>query len=180
MADPMTGEIKMFAFSWAPRDYAKCEGQVESASSNPALFSLLGYNFGGNGSSTYALPDLRGRVPIGRGVLAGGIHQHIYAVGEKGGLEYVTLRGESIPSHTHQVSGKEEPTSANPAPDTGEVLCDNLSSANYVFSQDTSGLTQMSPNTCSTQGADQSHYNMMPSIAINFCIALKGTYPQRN
>ncbi|MGA1940677.1 phage tail protein [Arcobacter sp. YIC-310] len=171
MAEPLLGEVKMFAFNWAPKDYAKCDGQTLGIDINTqTLYSLLGTNFGGNGRSTFALPDLRGRVTIGYSPSYG------YYIGTRGGVEEVTLNTNTLPTHSHALYGnKEEGTISVPL--GNDIL--SFTSATNIYGDEAS-LVNMNSGTCSSVGGGQPHYNLMPFSVINYCIALKGLYPSRN
>jgi microcystin-dependent protein len=176
----MIGEIRMFAGNFPPRGWALCQGQILSIAQNTALFSILGTTYGGNGTTNFALPDLRGRVPIQPGQ-GPGLSSHL--LGEQSGAENVTLLATQMPAHTH--------------PTTVQAKCINEdgstpSAANAVWANSTQGFgydaatpdSNMSPNaisvTAGIAGGNQPHTNMQPYLAINFIIALQGIYPSRN
>lgn len=171
MTDPFVAEIQMFGFTFTPDGWAQCNGQVLPISQNTALFSLLGTTYGGNGSSTFALPDLQDRVPLHPGQGPGLSH---YDLGQTGGSHAVTLVLAEVPAHTHQVSAAGGPGSRQASPDAavwGESEEEPWSSA--------APGTAMSPMGTAIAGGGQPHPNTMPSLVLNFCIALRGVFPQR-
>jgi microcystin-dependent protein len=180
MADPYIGEIRVFSFGWNPRGYALCNGQDMEISQNQALYSLLGMTFGGDGRTTFNLPDLRSRVPVGTDY-----SQQPYQQGVKGGVENVTLTADEMAAHTHEFYGtSQEANGFFMDRDNDDILAFASGSpggdpAQPVYGAPTS-LTQMAPQTSTSVGGGQSHYNIQPTSVINFCIALQGTYPSRN
>lgn len=166
MSQKFLGEIRIVAFTFPPRGWAFCDGQVLPINQNQALFSLLGTTYGGNGQTTFALPDLRGRVPIHTGAGT--------QLGEAAGVEGVTLSQAQIPGHTHslavssQRASLDDPTGAHWAAD-GSVS---------RYSAGTPDTT-MAAGLVSTAGNSQPHENRQPSLALNFAIALDGIYPSR-
>lgn len=173
MAEPYVAQIGMFGFSWAPRGYALCEGQLLAIASNDALFSLIGTIYGGDGRVTFGLPDMRGRLPMHQGHGPGLSPRQ---VGARFGSETVTLTVNQIPSHTHSVSASTGnatnlPTNAVFGPSAGGVN-------QYRVGATVSG--ELTENTVAYDGGSRSHSNMMPSLTINFSIALIGIYPSRH
>ena len=185
MAQPFLGQIEVFAFDFVPRGWMACAGQILSIQQNSALFSLLGTNFGGNGQTTFALPDLRGTAAVGQG-RGNGLSPR--DVGQAFGAETVALTGASTPSHTHVVTAKANPDTARNVytPDATSVLTLTTGSDSGggtlvfdIYAADAApgqvlGASAIGP----TGGAP--HANMMPSLTGNFCIAVVGTYPSRN
>lgn len=166
MSDPFLGEIRMMANNFAPRNWAYCSGQLLSISQNTALFSLLGTTYGGDGRTSFALPDLRGRVPIHEG---SGVGLPSYSLGQRGGEETVTLNVNQLPAHSHTVRADTNNTQQSPFDHyIGQLPFE--SSANGVMGSESIGLV----------GGGQSHQNMQPFLTIGFCIALAGIYPSRN
>lgn len=170
MSEPFVGEIRMFAGSFAPRGWAFCDGQLLAVSQNDALFSLFGTIYGGDGRTTFGLPDLRGRIPIHAGAGPGLSDRRL---GSKGGTEQVTLTANQIPSHSHpwQASG-DGASAALPKEAALAATTTNVyhSSANLV------GMNgAMVGNT----GGSQPHTNLMPTLCIHFIVALFGIYPSR-
>lgn len=167
MSDAYLGEIRMFGGSYAPRDWALCDGSVISISANEALFSLLGTTYGGDGVSTFALPDLRGRAPM---------HQSAtYPRGQKGGVETVTLTTASLPVHTHAAMAQgANGTASSPA---NAVWAGN---SDYELFAAGAPDTAFNPAAIAAAGAGLAHDNMMPFAAVNFIIATAGIFPVSN
>lgn len=174
MAEPFIGQIIMAGFNFAPRGYATCDGQLIAISQNTALFSLLGTTYGGNGQTTFALPDLRGRVPIHQGQGPGLSPRFM---GEEAGEEAHTLISTEMPMHNHLVNASNAP-GAIPAP-SGNFLAASSDSAlaNYRPTADGSVLN---PQSIGLAGGSQPHNNMPPYLVVNFAIALEGIFPSRN
>ncbi|KZL12670.1 Phage Tail Collar Domain protein [Pseudovibrio axinellae] len=170
MSEPFVGEIRMFAGSFAPRSWAFCDGQLMAISQNDALFSLLGTIYGGDGRTTFALPDLRGRIPIHQG---SGPGLSSRSLGARGGSEKVTLTVNQIPSHTHTFTASDN--LASDAAPGGKVLARQ---ADDFYNPDTA-TASMGANSISSTGNSGSHDNLMPYLCINFIIALFGIYPSR-
>lgn len=167
MATPFIAQIQMFSFAFAPRNWAQCNGQLLPIAQNQALFSLLGTTYGGNGTTTFGLPDLRGRTPLHFGQGPGLSNR---SLGQVGGIESVTLTSTQIPSHTHTVS-------ANTAAPTLGTPAGNLwAQGNYSAS----GASPMAAGDVGNSGGSQPHPNLSPYLTINFCIALAGIFPSRN
>ena len=175
MTNPFLGEIRAFAFQFAPKDWVQCNGQLMSIQQNQALFSLLGTSYGGNGIQTFALPDLRGRITMSQG--SGTV------IGEIQGSEAVNLMVGQLPTHNHQVTGAANGTSNFTAvPGTTVILGTGSEGASAtptvtVYSSSTPDVT-LAP--LSIAGGSQPHENRMPSLVMNYCIALSGIYPSRN
>lgn len=179
MSEPFIGEIIMFAGNFNPRGWALCQGQLLSIAQNTALFSILGTTYGGNGQTTFALPDLRGRVPVGQGQGPG---LSSYTLGQQAGTETVTLTSGQMPAHNHMINASEGNGSAqNPAggfPAAGIVpTSGNAAVSNYRNSSDG---TQLGATAVSIAGQNQPHNNIQPYLCINFIIALEGIFPSRN
>lgn len=177
--DPFLGEIRMVGWNFAPNGWALCNGQLIAISQNPALFSLLGTYYGGDGIQTFALPNLQGRVPIHQG---NGIGLSPYVIGSNGGNENVTLLSTQIPAHNHLMGVSNLPGSvANP---TNAILAQGNSGtgreavavSDYVSTAATGTLT---PTAISITGGSQPHNNIQPYLCINFIIALQGIFPSR-
>lgn len=172
MSEPFVGEVRMFAGNFAPRGWAFCDGQLLAVSQNDALFSLLGTIYGGDGRTTFGLPDLRGRIPIHAGSGPGLSPRRL---GSKGGAENVTLTVNQLPSHTHAMQASADAaTTPNPA---GSVLAATLTSTPYI--EDTPNVN-LSGNAVTNVGGSRSHTNLMPFLCIHFIIALVGIYPSRH
>jgi microcystin-dependent protein len=173
MSDPFIGEIFMAGFNFPPQGWASCDGSILPISQNDALFALIGTTYGGDGVSTFALPDLRSRVPMHFGTGPG---LPTYVQGQTGGVENVTLTLQNIPAHTHTVQVSDNAgTSSTPA--TNLTLGSSAEADLYTpESADTSSRMTVSGGG----GGSQPHSNMMPFLAVNFFIALFGIFPPRN
>ena len=171
-AQPFIGQIMVFAGNFAPQGWAQCNGQLMPISQYDALFSLIGTTYGGDGQTTFALPDLRSRVPIHQGQGAGLSN---YSLGENGGAEAVTLLTTQLPVHTHPAMGNSDAgTNTDP---TGGVWA---SSPTNMYIAGASANTNMNPTSISGSGGGQPHDNMLPFVTLNFCIALEGIYPSQS
>jgi microcystin-dependent protein len=171
-SDPFVGQLALVPYNFAPRGWALCNGQVLLIAQNTALFSLLGTTYGGNGQTTFALPDLRGRVPISSGQGPGLSN---YALGQTGGAETQTLTLNQIPSHTHllladtSVGTSDRPNGGLPA-----------RNAAGVPQYGTGAAGTMSAGGVQASGGSQPHNNMQPYVTLNWIIALQGIYPSQN
>lgn len=173
MSSPYIGEIRMFGGSFAPAGWAFCDGQLQPISQNDTLFNLIGTTYGGDGQETFALPDLQGRVPVHAGQ-GPGISQN-YQIGEKFGVESVTLSTQQIPVHNHAfLASLGAASSTDP---TNQVIAQ--SSQIHVFTEDVVNR-QMSPNALTPQGGSQPHENMMPFLVVSFILSLFGIFPSQN
>lgn len=170
---PFVGEVKIFPWDWPPRGWALCSGQLMAISQNQALFALIGTMYGGDGRTTFALPDLRGRTAIDRSPQE--------PQGAIDGTEQVTITIGTMPTHTHALIG----TSAAAAqkspgsPVAGTFGTDN-SPASDFYAADTNPLVSLAPATIGQTGGSQPHNNMQPYLVLNYCIALTGAFPSRN
>lgn len=175
MSNPFVGQICMFAGTFAPRSWAFCDGQLLSVASNNALFSLLGTVYGGDGRTTFALPDLRGRLPLHQGSGPGLTTRQL---GSKVGAETAGISEAQMPSHTHQLDGTTEPADANPdgGDPTGRVLADASLSIYSALALD----LDFDPSAVAATGGGATHPNIMPFLCVNFIIALQGIFPSRN
>jgi microcystin-dependent protein len=174
MADPFVAEIRIFGFNFAPKGWAFCNGQILPLSQNTALFSLLGTTYGGNGKSTFALPDLQGSVPMHPGQGPG---LSLHDLGETGGSETVTLLESEIPSHTHAMRDHDLDLGELNAPSPVRALAQSANSSCYTAAQN---LVAMNFQSLSIAGGSLPHNNMMPYLTFNFCIALQGVFPPRS
>jgi microcystin-dependent protein len=173
MADPFVAEIRIFPFNFAPKGWAFCDGQILPISQNTALFSLLGTTYGGNGKSTFALPNMQGNAPMHPGQGPG---LSLHDLGETGGSETVSLLESEIPSHSHAVNAGGNFDVGDSNVPTGNIMAKSASGFAYTPS---ANLTQMNPVTLSPAGGDQPHNNMQPFLTLNFCLALQGVFPPR-
>jgi microcystin-dependent protein len=191
MADPYLSEIALFSFDFPPRGWARCEGQLLPINQNQALFSLLGTTYGGDGRVTFALPDLRGRVPLGFG-LGPGLGD--YVLGQVGGSEAVTLGLTQMAQHTHAIdasaptatmkcrngAGNQRTPAGNvPAVEASGVTA-TYSNALEDASMSTSAIVMGGTITAASSGGNQPHSNVQPFLTLAFCIALVGTFPSPN
>jgi microcystin-dependent protein len=164
----------MFGFNFAPTGWAQCNGQLLPISQNTALFSLLGTMYGGDGKSTFALPDLQDSVPIEWGQAAGG---SLYDQGQIGGAQFITLLVSEMPFHTHVLSGNFNIGDVN---DPSPARCLARAGTGNLYQSNTSAnLVQMAPEALPPAGASLPHNNMMAYLVVNFCIAMQGVFPPR-
>jgi microcystin-dependent protein len=168
MSQPFLGQIMLFAGNFAPLGWALCNGQLMSIQQNTALFSILGTTYGGNGTTTFGLPDFRGRVPLHWGQ---GLGLANYAIGQMAGSENTTLLQTNLPSHTHPISASTLP--ANGDNPNGAVLA---SGPSYI--QPAEANTALAPSGAT--GGNQPFNNIQPYLALTFVIALQGVFPSRN
>jgi microcystin-dependent protein len=165
MAEPFLSEIRLMSFVFPPKGWALCNGQLLPINQNQALFSLLGTTFGGDGRVNFALPDLRGRVPIHVG--------SFHTLGERGGEQAHTLSVSEIPTHTHEASATSNLATTN-TPATNLALARSSGAALYAAA---TNLMAMASNAVSDTGGSQAHLNMQPFLTLSFCIALQGIFP---
>lgn len=165
MSEPFLAEIRMFGFSFAPRGWAFCNGQILPIDQNQSLYSLIGTTYGGDGRTTFALPDLRGRVPISP--------DSSTPQGAAGGTETVTLTEAELPVHSHVLNARDVAGDA-PVPSNAASL------GGYAGGYGTSADTPMDATAIGATGGGQSHDNVQPSLAVSFCIAMQGLFPPRN
>ena len=172
MAEPFLSEIRMFSFNYAPRTWAKCDGQILPINQNQALFSLLGTTYGGNGVTTFALPDLRGRVPfhMGNGKI----------LGERAGQESHTVTTNEMPTHSHTMAGNTAQVGANANANAIAPTSNYWANSGKAIYSAKQPNAVMSASTVTNVGGSQPHENMSPFLVINFCIALIGIFPSRN
>lgn len=166
--EPFLGQIIMFGGNFAPRSWAFCDGQLLPINQNSALFSILGTIYGGDGRTTFALPDMRGRVPIHPG---NGPGLSSYRLGQRGGQESVTLTISEIPSHTHTGHIKDG---------LGKGTTGTYFSSNNLTLKPNIGTSQLEGVTINHTGGNQAHENRQPFACVNFIIALQGTFPSRS
>lgn len=176
MSQPFLGQIQPFGFGFAPRGWAQCNGQTIAISQNAALFSLLGTMYGGNGTSTFQLPNLQSRVPMHFGTWLG----NIYYQGEVGGEENVTLTLNMLPQHNHNFVGSSGNANAsNPAPGQALAKVTIGSGTPDSFYGPDATPQPLNPASVSMAGGNLPHSNIQPCLAVNFCIALSGIFPSR-
>lgn len=169
MADPFVAEIRIFPFNFAPKGWAFCNGQLLPISQNTALFSLLGTTYGGDGKSTFALPDMQGNAPIHAGQ-GPGLSE--YFLGQMSGSETVTLLDSEMPAHSHSLSASTE------AGDTNLPAGNFTGSGSSIYAP-AAQLKGMSPQSLAPAGGSLPHNNMMPYLTLNFNIAMQGVFPPR-
>ena len=179
--DPYVGEVRLFGFNFAPVGWALCQGQILPISQYTALFSLLGTQYGGNGTTNFALPNLQGIVPIGQGQGPG---LSPFSVGETGGAETVTLQYSDMPAHSHALNGLPV-HAANTTPASGSSLSEGFGGsrgASYNVNTYTTNApgTTINPAAVGTAGGSLSNDNMQPYLVMNWCIAINGVYPPRS
>jgi microcystin-dependent protein len=171
MSEPFIGEIRIFGFNFAPKGWATCQGQLLAIAQNTALFSILGTSYGGDGKTTFALPNFQGIAPMHQGS-GPGLTPRV--IGESSGAETITLNVSQMASHNHAINcNNGNPNKQTPA---GNFLSKSLPSNDYAAS----GPQQMSASATSVVGGGQPHNNMQPYLTLNFSIALVGIFPPRN
>lgn len=167
MSEPFLAEIRIIGFNFAPRGWAYCDGQILPINQNQSLYSLLGTTYGGDGRTTFGLPDLRGRTPIHRG--------ESHQLGQKSGAETITLTAAQIAAHTH--SFKASSTAADDAVPTGAVLAQAV---DLYRDPEAASMTTLRSGSITNAGGGQAHDNMQPYQTLGFVIALRGLFPSRN
>ncbi len=165
MAEPFLSEIRIMSFNFAPKGWAQCNGQLLPINQNQALYSLLGTTFGGDGQTTFGLPDLRGKAPIHVG---GG-----FTLGNTGGEQAHTVTANEMTMHTHSMNASA--TNADAVVPTGNVLAQVVDTYGVPTQ-----LTTLDPSTNGATGGSQPHQNMQPYVTLNFCVALQGIFPSPN
>lgn len=173
MSDQFLAEIRIFPFNFAPTGWAFCDGQLMPLSQNTALFALLGTFYGGDGKSTFALPDLQGSAPMQPGQGQG---LSLRDLGEMSGVESITLLVSEIPVHTHALRSSTEPGD-NSVP--GPTLALTTSAGAFAYVSGSPPLSMMAFQALPPAGGGLPHNNMQPYLTLNFCIALQGVFPQR-
>ena len=180
MSDAFVAEIRIFPFNFAPKGWAECDGQLMPISQNTALFSLLGTTYGGDGKSTFALPDLQGRGAMHTGGAQPGPGLSLRDLGEESGVEFVTLLTSEIPVHTHRFGGAVDANGTNQSP-VGSIWAQapngRGSLACYHEAPPTGALNAIA---LTTSGGGLPHNNLQPYLVLNFCIALQGIFPPRS
>jgi microcystin-dependent protein len=168
VSEPFLGEIKILSFNFPPKGWAFCNGQFLPINQNQALFAIFGTMYGGNGQTTFGLPNLQGKVPIHVG--SG------HTQGETAGSTSVTVNIQQLPTHTHLANAANAAPNSN-APGAGRLLSNSQGANLYAAA---TNLQLMAPDTVSNVGGSQAHNNMMPYLVLNFCVALQGIFPSRN
>lgn len=179
MSDPFIGEVKLFGFNFAPRNYAFCNGAILSIAQNTALFSILGTTYGGNGQTTFALPNLTGRAAVGNGQGPGLTPR---SLGETGGQATVTLLSTQMPQHNHGLNAATltpQNAAQNVASPTAQAQL-GLSAPNNIYIDPVAPDTALNASSISAAGGSVPHENAQPYLAISFCIAVFGIFPSRN
>src|SRR6201993_4335330 len=164
MSNPFLAEIRIFPFNFAPKGWAFCNGQLMPISQNTALFSLLGTNYGGDGKSNFALPNLQGNAPMHPGQGPG---LSLHDLGETGGSDTVTLLESQIPSHSHTLNAAVPPALLNAGSPSAALA---RSSGGPAYQTSNAGLVQQNPQAVGPAGGDQPHNNLQPYLTLNFCI----------
>ncbi|MCB2154814.1 tail fiber protein [bacterium] len=166
MSEPFLAEIKLVGFNFPPRGWATCDGQILPINQNQSLYSLLGTTYGGDGRTSFGLPDLRGRTPVHVG--------NGHNLGSKSGEETHTLSASEMPQHSHALNAVSEQGTQTAA------LNNNLAESSLPIYGTMSNSASMGSGTVANAGGGQAHNNMQPYLALNFCIALQGLFPSRN
>lgn len=174
MSDQFVAEIRIFPFDFPPKGWAFCNGQSMPISQNTALFSLLGTTYGGDGRTTFALPNLQGGVPMQQGQ-GSGLSQR--ALGESGGTPSVTLLLNEIPPHAHPMLADNLDPADNSVPTAARCLAQSQNA--FAYQPSNANLAPMAPQSLPAMGGGQPHNNLQPYLALNFCIALQGIFPPR-
>lgn len=175
MAQPFIGQILAVGFNFVPRGWLACNGQLVSISQYDVLFSLIGTTYGGDGSTTFGLPDLRGRTPVNSGQ---GPHTSTYVMGQLTGAESVTLLANQVGSHAHPLLASAKPGTTN-TPGPSEALSVNPQTAAFLYNPPPADVP-MSGNAIGLAGGSQPHENRQPFLAINYIICAEGVYPPRS
>ena len=176
MSTPYIGEIRLFGFSRMPIGWQTCDGSLLNIAENEALYVLLGTTYGGDGVNTFAVPDLRGRVPIHQGQGPG---LSPYVIGQKAGTENVTLTGPQLPGHSHTMLAT---TAAATSRTPGTTLLPGAISGDTLYASDVAGATPigMAPVSTDIAGGNQPHDNTMPTLTVQYCISLFGIFPTQS
>ena len=170
MSEPFLAEVRLMSFVFPPKGWALCNGQLLPINQNQALFSLLGTTYGGNGQTNFALPDLRGRVPIHTG--------QGHTLGETGGEQAHTVSLAEMPTHTHVFQATNS-NATQPGPMPNSTSIGYARAGNQMYGG-AANLVAMAPNMVGNVGGSQSHQNMQPFLTLSYCIALQGIFPSQN
>ncbi|MDJ0705572.1 MAG: tail fiber protein [Leptolyngbyaceae cyanobacterium MO_188.B28] len=179
MAEPFLAEIRIWANTFAPRGWSYCDGQILPIAQNTALFSLLGTTFGGDGRTTFGIPDLRGRGPLNIGGNSGqgpGLSNHSW--GERSGAATVTLTQANLPAHNHLLKAVQEP--GDNASPNGAYIAGDTTVTGREYAETTVPNVSLNSSQLENVGGGQAHNNMQPYLALGFCIALIGLFPSRS
>jgi microcystin-dependent protein len=176
MSDIFLGEIRMFGFNFAPVQWALCNGALLPVTQNQALFALLGTTYGGNGMTNFALPDLQGRTPLDFGTAPDGSS---FTMGQKGGVETVTLQTSQMAAHNHLVNASITPGNA-PSAASGTALIASVATQGVNFYGPASTLVSLAPQSVGPAGANVPHNNQQPYLVMNYCISTIGVFPSRS
>jgi microcystin-dependent protein len=180
MSQPYIGEIRAFGFNFAPQNWAFCNGQPMNISDNPTLFNVIGTTYGGNGTTTFNMPNLQGQVPMHWGTGPGGTT----VIGQPQGVTSVTLTQAQTPSHSHTITVAALPAGGvvtrTAAPNSTSYISDSGPPDELYKDNSPTFTAQFAGNTLSQVGGSQPHDNMQPYLAVNFCICLFGIYPSQN
>jgi microcystin-dependent protein len=171
MGSPFVGELRLVGFNFAPIGWAQCQGQLVGIAENETLFNVIGTTYGGNGVNTYALPDLRSRIPVHMGTGASGT---TYVIGEMGGVETVTLTTSQYPSHTHPAQANSKALGSVNSPNNNI-----LSTGQNIYRNQTPSVN-MADGMLSNDGGSQPHNNLQPYLALNWIISLLGIFPSQS
>ena len=179
MSDNFLGEIRTFGGNFAPQGWTLCQGQLLSISQNWALFSLIGTTYGGDGRTTFALPNLQGRIPNSQGQ---GTGLSNYVLGQSAGSEEVTILLNNLPSHNHTFNASKDPATSQKVGSTVIPAKPNTAGNKFftVKGQETPLAEQLSSGSCGLAGNSEPHSNLMPTLCVTFIIALQGIFPSRN
>lgn len=182
--DPFVSEVRIFSFDWAPKGWAVCNGALLPLKQNTALFALIGTHFGGDGVTTFALPDLRGRTPVNFGISDRNSPSFVTdSVGRAGGAETVSLSTAQIPQHNHIVAASTQPGVRKPLLGNiigaGKNLQNNQPSPVYAFFA-ANQQVNLPADVIGNKGGGEPHNNCQPSLPVNYCIAIQGLFPSRN
>jgi microcystin-dependent protein len=174
---PFISQISLFGFDFAPQGWALCDGTVLEINNNQSLFALISSNFGGNGSTSFALPDFRGRVPVSMSTTTA----YSFHIGQQGGFEQTTLDEHSMPLHDHTVYAvNQQDTTSNTNQPSGKMLATSPAGKEIYNLLEPEDSKAMSNQSVSPTGSTTPHNNMQPSLVLNFCIALQGYFPSRH
>ena len=178
MSDKYLGQISIMSFNYAPKDWSQCDGQSLAIASMQALYAIIGNAFGGDGRTTFNLPELRGRTVVGTGTLG----NYIYTRGQFSGFEDITLTANEMPQHTHILHGQNDYANSGVRAENGDMFANEAPAGGEVpaYAAPSSSLTEMYSQIVGTTGGGQSHTNMQPYAAVNYVIAIDGLFPPRN